>query len=93
MSSLWPLPTGASLEVLFGYLFARPTPSPPGESSRLGVTKGQLPGVIGLALVDTSDAPIAAMRELYRGLTISSAVRHRDYNSKNARGPSQQNWD
>ncbi len=72
-----------SLEVLFSYLFARPTPSPPGESSRLGVTKGQLPGVIGLALVDTSDAPIAAMRELIEGSRDSRS--HRDYDSKRAR--------
>jgi hypothetical protein len=71
----------ASVEVVFGYLFARPAP-PPGESGRLGVTKGQLPGVIGLALVDTSDAPIAAMRELIEGSRDSRS--HRDYDSKRA---------
>jgi hypothetical protein len=73
----------ASLEVVFGYLFVRPTPPPPGESSRLGVTKGQLPGVIGLALVETSGAPIAAMRELIEGSRDSRS--HRDYDSKRAR--------
>ena len=64
-------------------LHIRPSDASAGESNRrLGVTKGQVPGVIGLALVDSADAPIAAMRELLEGSRDSPS--HRDYDPERA---------